>query len=229
LGERLACNEEVRVRLPTSPSASVVSTSARALCTAEVRVRFLPEAFVERRRSGRCRQSRHRRRTCDMSNARSSEDEHCLAKAGDAGSTPAGRTRADVAQHGRAPGRQPGGARSIRVVRFTGLWCNRQHGELQPRESGFDSWQACSSRAGVGRLSEGDCRDSCALRTSVRPGLHHTTVTISLPRAEAVRLSHLARSPPGDDDTTAAATNRGPERVGYLTHEQREGGEPSAR
>jgi hypothetical protein len=34
-------------------------------------------------------------------------------------------------------------ARSIRVVRFVGLWCNRQHGELQPRRSGFESWRAC--------------------------------------------------------------------------------------
>ena len=54
--------------------ASVVSTATRALCTAEVRVRLLPEA-------------------------------------------PPGRSSV-----GRAPERHPGEARSIRAVRFRGLW-----------------------------------------------------------------------------------------------------------
>ena len=62
----------------------------------------------------------------------------------------ASRGRSSV---GRASGRHPGEARSIRVVRSLGPWCNREHGELQPRWSGFESWRACSSRAEVARLS----------------------------------------------------------------------------
>ena len=97
-----------------------------------------------------------------------------------AGSTPAGGSRTLVAQwtrappcegggrwfessrvyvrgrssDGKAPGRQPGEARSTRVVRsHEGPWCNGKHGELQPRWSGFDSWGACcSSRRGPERL-----------------------------------------------------------------------------
>ena len=40
----------------------------------------------------------------------------------------------------------------------TSPWCSRQHGELQPRTPGFESWRACSnglSRAGADRLSPG--------------------------------------------------------------------------
>ena len=52
---------------------------------------------------------------------------------------------------GRAPERHSGEARSIRVVRFTGLWCKREHDELQPRRSGFETWQACSNSIVAGR------------------------------------------------------------------------------
>ena len=43
----------------------------------------------------------------------------------DAGSIPAGRAPCGCSSDGRAPERHFGEARSIRVVRFTGLWCNR--------------------------------------------------------------------------------------------------------
>lgn len=43
---------KTRVRIPSAPLfASVVSTEARALCTAEVRVQFLPEALFSYARS----------------------------------------------------------------------------------------------------------------------------------------------------------------------------------
>ena len=50
--------------------------------------------------------------------------ERCPAAAEAAGSSPAGRTTRGRSSEGRAPGRHPGEARSIRVVRFTGPWCN---------------------------------------------------------------------------------------------------------
>src|SRR6266851_1671535 len=118
----------IRDRARAQFLASVVSTAARALRTAVAQVRLLTEAL--------------------FTNARSSEDEHRSAKAVDAGSTPAGRIARGRCFNGRAPGRQPGGARSIRVVRFAffaGLWCNGEHRELQPRWSGFESWWACLS------------------------------------------------------------------------------------
>ena len=74
-------------------------------------------------------------------------------------------------------------ARSIRAVRFTGLWCNRQHGELQPRRSGFESWRACcarSSRAGAARLSGESvhrwCR--CGSTPQSRPHPHDRDVAL---------------------------------------------------
>jgi hypothetical protein len=55
---------------------------------------------------------------------------------------------------GRAPERHSEEARSIRVVRSIGPWCKRQHGELQPRRSGFEAWRACcaTDRRGPKRL-----------------------------------------------------------------------------
>lgn len=50
--------------------------------------------------------------------------ERCPATAEAAGSGPAGRTTRGRSSEGRAPGRHLGEARSIRVVRFTGPWCN---------------------------------------------------------------------------------------------------------
>ncbi len=121
------CDGVRRVAAPTT-HASVVSRAARTLRTVAAQVRLLPEAL--------------------FTNARSSEDEHRRAKAVDAGSTPAGRIARGRCFNGRAPGRQLGGARSIRAVRFAvfaGLWCNGEHRELQPRWSGFESWWACLS------------------------------------------------------------------------------------
>ena len=75
-----------------------------------------------------------------------------------AGSTPAGGSFiccADVAQHGKSTGAPPrGGPFDPGRPLSTGLWCNRQHGELQPRRSGFDPWRACSTtdRRGPERL-----------------------------------------------------------------------------
>ncbi len=78
--------------------------------------------------------------------------ERCPATAEAAGSTPAGRITRGRSSDGRAPERHSGEARSIRVVRFLeGLWCKRQHGELQPRWSGFDPWRACSLEIVAGR------------------------------------------------------------------------------
>ena len=68
---------------------------------------------------------------------------------------------ADVAQreeHRGATPRGPVRSGSSASAINTGLWCNWQHGELQPHRSGFDPWQACSrssSRAEVIRLSLG--------------------------------------------------------------------------
>ena len=73
--------------------------------------------------------------------------ERCPATAAVAGSTPAGRVTSGRSSVGRAPGFHPGEARSRRVVRsFEGPWCNRKHGELQPRWSGFEPWRACLRR-----------------------------------------------------------------------------------
>ena len=138
LEERLACIEEERVRLPPSP----------LTCLRSVNSKHAP--FV-RPRCG----FKSCRRLLRTPTARWIE--HCLARAEDAGSTPAGRTHADVAQTAKAPGRQPGEARSTRVVRsHEGPWCNGKHSELQPRWSGFDSWGGlleAPSRAGAARLS----------------------------------------------------------------------------
>ena len=70
-------------------------------------------------------------------------------------------------------------------------WCSRQHGELQPRTPGFESWRACSnglSRAGADRLSPG--RGPCG--------------------ASGSRPQH--RSAHHDRDTSPAC---GPEQDGY--------------
>src|SRR5262249_7793659 len=83
-GEHLACNEEGVGSTPTvSTSPPWCQRHARALCTAEVRVRLLPEApFHVRAQSERAL-------PCD---------------GGAAGSTPAGRDRGRSSS-GRAPGR----------------------------------------------------------------------------------------------------------------------------
>ena len=81
---------------------------------------------------------------------------------------------------GRAPGRHPGEARSIRVVRFTGPWCKRQHGELQPRWSGFDAWRACLTNeivAGRGGSVTSWAKRPSGLRFDSASRPHFTTAT----------------------------------------------------
>ena len=77
------------------------------------------------------------------------------------GSNPAGGSSsyADVAQTEEQLSQVELGATPGRPVRsgspaLEGLWCKRQHGELQPRWSGFDPWQACFThdRRGPERL-----------------------------------------------------------------------------
>jgi hypothetical protein len=97
VAERLACTEEVRVRLPPSPlHASVVSTAStrplygRGAGSIPAGGSLTPVAQWT---------------------------EPCSATAVRAGSNPAGRIHADVAQTAEHPGRHSGEARSIRAVR----------------------------------------------------------------------------------------------------------------
>ena len=90
-----------------------------------------------------------------LTDARSSADlEHCSATAEAAGSNPAGRSIADVAHREerrsatpKRPVRSGPSASEARGV--TG-----EHAGLQTRKSRFESWRACSSRAGAARLSQ---------------------------------------------------------------------------
>jgi hypothetical protein len=72
-----------------------------------------------------------------------------------------------------------GEARSIRVVRFVGPWCKRQHGELQPRRSGFESWRACAS---CERTAHPMLALSGAARPCCRPRRQHWLSGVSLER-----------------------------------------------
>jgi hypothetical protein len=62
------------------------------------------------------------------------------------GSNPSGGSCscADVAQTEEHRGATPGRPVRSGSSALEGLWCKRKHGELQPRWSGFDPWQACS-------------------------------------------------------------------------------------
>ena len=72
------------------------------------------------------------------------------------GSNPAGGSSsyADVAQSEEHRGATPGRPVRSGSSALEGLWCKRQHGELQPRWSGFDPWRACFThdRRGPERL-----------------------------------------------------------------------------
>ena len=100
-----------------------------------------------------------------------------------AGSNPAGGSQtqhADVAQTEEHRGATPGRPVRSGPSALEGLWCKRQHGELQPRRSGFEPWRACpsrSSRAGAARLSGESGRTRAPLRfdSASRPQL--TTAT----------------------------------------------------
>jgi hypothetical protein len=76
--------------------------------------------------------------------------QHCSARIQTLSDAPRNREACGRSSDGRAPGRHPEEARSIRVVRSRGPWCNRKHRELQPRGSGFESWRTC--RRGPERL-----------------------------------------------------------------------------
>jgi hypothetical protein len=133
VAERLACNEEERVRLPPSPLSSLRSVNGKHA------------PFVRPR--------------CGFDSCRR------LLR----GRSSAGRARE---RHFRE-------ARSIRVVRFTGLWCKRQHGELQPRRSGFESWRACCQIVSGRSGSVIWCERApwCTLRFESASRPHPTTAT----------------------------------------------------
>ncbi len=81
-------------------------------------------------------------------------NERCPAMAEDAGSIPAGRLHADVAQTEEHRVASPGRPVRSGSSALEGPWCNGEHAELQPRWSGFDSWWAClqQDRRGPERL-----------------------------------------------------------------------------
>ena len=58
---------------------------------------------------------------------------------------------ADVAQTEEHRSATPGRPVRSGSSALEGLWCKRQHGELQPRRSGFDPWQACLLTIVAGR------------------------------------------------------------------------------
>src|SRR6266853_1548583 len=156
------CDGVRRVAAPTT-HASVVSRAARTLRTVAAQVRLLPEAL--------------------FTNARSSEDEDRRAKAVDAGSTPAGRIARGRCFNGRAPGRQPGGARSIRAVRFAfSQACGVTESIASSNLVGPGSspggpafLHARPSRAEAARLSRGRRPQGLRFESASRP--HPTTAT----------------------------------------------------
>ncbi len=101
-------------------------------------------------------------------------------------------SHADVVSIGRAPGRQPGGARSIRAVRFfsrAGPWCNGSIASSNlagPGSSpgGPASSVARSSRAGAARLSRGQKASGPAVRIRIPTAPHDRDVIKLLLRAE---------------------------------------------
>jgi hypothetical protein len=140
--------------------------------------------------------------------ARSSEDRALPCDGGGRWFESSRAFYADVAQPEEhrvaSPGRP---VRSGPSACVEGLWCNRQHGELQPRWSGFEPWQACfssSSRADVVRFSGkgGNPAERARLphRTATcGSGLHATTATTPLLRADSVRLSTSHRQVAGSN------------------------------
>ena len=228
--ERLACTEEKWVRLPPSPLSRLRSVNGkhapfvRPRCGFDSCRRLLPAPVAQRR-------------------------ERCSATAEAAGSTPAGRTTsADVAQWGEHRASNP--ERPVRAgsSALEGPWCKREHGELQPRRSGFESWRAClerSSRAGAARLSMGRAAlGPCGSTPHIRPQLTTATCVSAAGRngsgyRSRVRIpSGALRAPVAQwverpvraVSMTAAASSemsdRGPERIGYLSPRSMGGREP---
>ena len=151
----------VRLR-PSPPLPPWCQWQARALCTAEVRVRLLPEA------PSHARSSAERALSCDGRGRwfESSREYHF----------------ADVAQTEEHRGATPGRPVRSGSSALSGLWCKRKHGELQPRWSGFDPWQACSNNKIVaGRSGSVIWRERLHTRAPLRfdsaSRPHHTTAT----------------------------------------------------
>jgi hypothetical protein len=104
--------------------------------------------------------------------------ERCPATAEVAGSSPAGRTTRGRSSEGRAPGRHLGEARSIRVVRFTGPWCNGSTASsnlVSPgSRPGGPAPTTRSSRAGaVGLSGESGCTLVRRCGSTPRPTAAH--------------------------------------------------------
>jgi hypothetical protein len=112
-----------------------------------------------------------------------------------AGSTPAGGSfLGGRSSDGRAPGRHSGEARSIRVVRSTGLWCNgsmTSSNLVGPgSRPGGPAHNARSSRAGVARLSGESGCTSCAAAVRIRvPTASHDRDVLPCCGPERFRLS----------------------------------------
>jgi hypothetical protein len=119
---------------------------------------------------------------------------------------------ADVAQreeHRSATPERPVRSGSSALV---GLWCKRKHGELQPRRSGFDSWQACFSMFVAGRsgsvisLGMRGFR-ACGSTPALRP--HSTTATFPFDKTccgpERIRLSPPKRQVAGSSPARSAS------------------------
>ena len=80
---------------------------------------------------------------------------YCPLRPGTASDAPGtGGLQADVAQTEEHRSATPGRPVRSGSSALEGLWCKRQHGELQPRWSGFDPWRACFTpdRRGPERL-----------------------------------------------------------------------------
>ncbi len=172
LDERLACNEEDVGSTPTvSTFASVVSTaSTRPLYGRGAGSTPAGGSFM------RARSSAERALLCD-SRGRWFDSSRAFHLA-------------DVAQpeeHRSATPERPVRSGSSALV---GLWCKRKHGELQPRRSGFDSWQVCFSMFVAGRsgsvisLGMRGFR-ACGSTPALRP--HSTTATFPFNKTAAGR------------------------------------------
>ena len=82
---------------------------------------------------------------------------------------------ADVAQREEHRSATPGRPVRSGSSALEGLWCKRKHGELQPRWSGFDPWQACFfiDRRGPERLGYLGKAASTAAVQIRDPTAHH--------------------------------------------------------
>jgi hypothetical protein len=89
------------------------------------------------------------------SDARSSADERCPATAEDAGSTPAGRVHADVAQSAEHRAANPGRPVRSGSSALTGPWCNGAALRAPTSPVRVRILAGLSSRAGAARFSSG--------------------------------------------------------------------------